>query len=137
MRYTYGMTSAAVLASEDIRDIIAGNLRAELTRQRWSNRKAAAALGLTHVYVGRRANGEVELSGTDLALFAGLLEIPVAKLFEGTTKTPAATNGDGGQVGPAGLDPATSTVESGRFGQTEAVEQDAPAVVLPFVKRSA
>lgn len=56
---------------------------------------------------------------------------------EGTTKTPAATNGDGGQVGPAGLDPATSTVESGRFGQSEAVEQDQPAEIIAFPARNA
>ena len=37
------MTSAAVLASEDIRDIIAGNLRAELT----ALVEYAATIGIT------------------------------------------------------------------------------------------
>lgn len=131
------MTSALSVSTDLVADTIAANLRAELSRQRWSARKAADALGLGHLYVNRRVNGQVELSGSDLVMFSTLLNVPIARFFEGTTKTPAATNGDGGQVGPGRLELPTSTVESGRFGQSEAVEQETPAVVLPFVKRSA
>jgi hypothetical protein len=63
--------------------LVAANLAAELTRQRWSGRKAAAALGLTNVYVSRRASGEVECSASDLAMFAEFLSVPIAKFFEG------------------------------------------------------
>ena len=69
--------------------LVAANLAAELTRQRWSGRKAAAALGLTNVYVSRRASGELECSASDLAMFAEFLDIPVSRFFEGKKKGPA------------------------------------------------
>ena len=74
---------------------VAANLSAELSRQRWSARKASVALGLTHVYVSRRASGDVECSASDLAMFAELLEVPITKFFEGTQKAPAAISDEG------------------------------------------
>lgn len=68
-------------ATPNVRDLIAANLDAELTRQRWTKRKAAAALGISHVYVSRRTSGEVELSGSDLAMFSEFLAIPVSRFF--------------------------------------------------------
>lgn len=68
-------------ATPNVRELIAANLDAELTRQRWTKRKAAAALGISHVYVSRRTSGEVELSGSDLAMFSEFLAIPVSRFF--------------------------------------------------------
>lgn len=84
MRYIRGMTNNAIASTATVtRETIASNLDAELTRQRWSKRKAAAALGLSPVYVSRRTSGEVELSGSDLVMFAAFLQIPVTRFFVG------------------------------------------------------
>lgn len=72
-----------------VRELVAANLTAELRRKRFSDRQAATALGLTNVYVSRRASGAVELSASDLALFSDFLDIPISKLFEGMKKGPA------------------------------------------------
>lgn len=72
----------------DVREKIAANLSAEMKRARWSGRAMADALGLTQAYVARRASGDVELSGSDIDLFAGFLGVPVAALFVG--REPAA-----------------------------------------------
>lgn len=84
MGYIMGMTNAMESpAVTSTRELIAANLDAELARQRWTKRKAAAALGLSHVYVSRRAAGEVELSGSDLVMFSAFLSIPVSRFFVG------------------------------------------------------
>lgn len=60
----------------------AENLSAELARQGYSDREAANRLGLTNVYVSRRANGSVEMSVSDLELFADFLQVPISRLLE-------------------------------------------------------
>jgi transcriptional regulator with XRE-family HTH domain len=62
--------------------LAAENLSAELARKGLSDREAANRLGLTNVYVSRRANGTVEMSVSDLDLFAGFLGIPMTRLLE-------------------------------------------------------
>lgn len=80
---------------------VAANLAAELTRQRWSARKAALALGLTNVYVSRRVSGDVECSASDLAMFATFLDIPITRFFAGVN-----TNGPASEeAGPRALLP--------------------------------
>ncbi|WP_025159506.1 hypothetical protein [Leifsonia aquatica] len=59
----------------------AKNLRGILAEERWSGRKAAIALGLTPMYVGRRLNGEAELSVSDVAMFARLLKLDSGALY--------------------------------------------------------
>lgn len=66
--------------------VVADNIRAELSRQRWSGRKAAIALGLTPTYVSRRLSGETPLDANDIYMFAEFLSAPVSKLFELTAK---------------------------------------------------
>ena len=84
MRYYLGMTNIqptpAALAT---RETIAANLDAELSRKRYTKRRAALAMGLSHVYVTRRAKGQVELSGSDMVMFAKFLNIPVTRFFVG------------------------------------------------------
>lgn len=103
MRYILDMTNHAFSQpANQAAQIIAANLDAELTRKRWTKRKAAEALGLTHMYVSRRANGEVELSGSDLAMFAGFLEVPVSRFFVGLPEVDSNHQ-------PAGSQSAAST----------------------------
>lgn|GEM_PF-6182768 len=82
------MSNAQSIRVSDTRDLVAANLTAELRRKRYSDRQAATALGLTNVYVSRRASGAVELSATDLVMFSEFLQIPITKLFEGMKKGP-------------------------------------------------
>ena len=58
------------------------NIRAELARERWTGRKAAAALGVTQNYVSRRLSGLTPMSPGDLQMFVGLLGVTVARFFE-------------------------------------------------------
>lgn len=67
---------------DETRLTIAFNLTKELKRQRWTGRAAATALGLTQPYVSRRMTGAVDLTGSDLTMFADFLEVPVARFFE-------------------------------------------------------
>lgn len=62
--------------------LVADNIKEEMTRSRWTGRKAAAALGLTPTYVSRRLRGETVISPTDLKMFADLLGVPVQRFFE-------------------------------------------------------
>ena len=73
--------NALAFDAEATREMIAANFSAEMKRARWSGRSMAGALGLTQPYVARRASGEVELSGSDLALFSEFLNIPVSRFF--------------------------------------------------------
>lgn len=66
----------------DMNQVVANNLRAELSRQRWSDRKAAIALGVNNNFISRRTRGETPLTPADIAMFADLLRVPVAKFFE-------------------------------------------------------
>lgn len=66
---------------DEVRAAVASNLSDELKAQRWSQRKAAEALGLTPRYVNSRTSGDVELSASDLALFARFLGVPVQRFF--------------------------------------------------------
>lgn len=65
-----------------VRNTVAHSLSAELKAQRWSQRAAATALGLTPRYVNSRANGDVDMSASDLAMFAEFLDIPIARFFD-------------------------------------------------------
>lgn len=62
--------------------VVADNIRAELSRQRWTGRKAAAALGLTPTYVSRRLSGNTPLDANDIFMFAEFLSVPVSQLFK-------------------------------------------------------
>jgi transcriptional regulator with XRE-family HTH domain len=70
--------------------VVANNIRAELSRERWSNRQAAVALNVTPNWVNRRMNGETRLDADDIVLFANFLRVPVARLFEDTKKGPSS-----------------------------------------------
>ena len=66
---------------DGIRQRVAANVDAQLANQRWSRRAAANELGFTQRYVNSRMNGEVDMSATDLAIFAELLNVSVDSFF--------------------------------------------------------
>lgn len=68
--------------ADEVRTRVAKNLSDELKAQRWTRRSAAAELGLTSRYVNSRAAGEVDLSASDLVMFADFLSVPVSRFFE-------------------------------------------------------
>lgn len=109
-----------------VKSRVAHNFSAILGENRWSARKAAAALGLTHTYVNSRANGTVEMSGSDLALFADFLNIPIARFFDEhhdsdgnvtsiNAKKAPTKKGGSRSVGLDSFDLPTSTVVSGHL----------------------
>jgi hypothetical protein len=68
--------------ADKMRTIIATNFSDMLEENRWSRRRAAEALGLTHTYVNSRATGDVEMSGSDIMLFASFLGVSEAEFFK-------------------------------------------------------
>lgn len=121
IRYAHHMTTAQPIRVNDTRELVAANLTAELRRQRYSDRQAATALGLTNVYVSRRTSGSVELSATDLVMFSDFLSIPITKLFEGTKKGPE-TNASGPVQLPdvdSNHEPAVTSLAAYRRGKAQ------------------
>ena len=72
-------------AHADVRDetanTVAANLSDYMKQRRWTGRSFALALGLKPIYVQRRMSGEVEMSATDLRVFAQQLEIREQDFF--------------------------------------------------------
>lgn len=85
------MSNAMQAVPDEVRERVAANLRRELKDNRWSERKAAAALGLSPAYINRRASGETELSASDIAMFASFLDVPEQKFFLPITVRSLAT----------------------------------------------
>lgn len=67
--------------ADQVRWTVATNLDTILKRERWSRRAAALALGLSHRYVNDRATGDVDLSASDLAMFADFLEVSISDFY--------------------------------------------------------
>jgi len=88
--------------SNDPHQFVADNLAAELARRRISGRQAAKKLGLSQPYVARRVSGDIPLDVNDIFAFSRLLGINPEVLLTG------GSGSDG--VGPAGIEPTTSTV---------------------------
>ena len=82
------MSDAQPLPHVDVNQLVADNVRAELSRQRWSGRQAAVALGVTNTYVSRRTSGTTPMTPSDLSMFAEFLDVPVSRFFADTQKAP-------------------------------------------------
>lgn len=67
---------------EDLRSVVAGEVRAHLARRGMSALGAASQLGWTQPYLWRRLNGKVPFDVGDLQAIAKLLEIPVTAFFQ-------------------------------------------------------
>ena len=51
------------------------------TAERWTNRKIATRLGLSHTYVGRRRDGQNDMTFEDIEMFADVLKMDGAELY--------------------------------------------------------
>jgi transcriptional regulator with XRE-family HTH domain len=61
---------------------IAGEVRAELARQKLSGVRVAKQLGWTQNYISRRLSGTVPFDVADLQAIADYLEVPVTNFFQ-------------------------------------------------------
>lgn len=59
---------------------VAAEIRAEMARQRITQRDLAASAGLTTAYLSRRLTGDVALSTEDIERLAGALGVPISEL---------------------------------------------------------
>lgn len=59
-----------------------------MKNQRWSARKAAAALGVQHTFISRRLSGETPMDADDMEMFARLLNVDVAMFFARNPENP-------------------------------------------------
>ena len=66
----------------DLRSVVAGEVRAHLARRELNANQVAAKLGWTQPYLWRRLTGKVAFNVADLAAIAKLLEVPVTTFFE-------------------------------------------------------
>jgi transcriptional regulator with XRE-family HTH domain len=65
------------------RDIVAAAVRAELARQRITNRMIGRQLGMSDSGIGRRLNGELPFTVEQIVTVARLLNVPLTQLVEG------------------------------------------------------
>jgi transcriptional regulator with XRE-family HTH domain len=63
-------------------EAIAGEVRAELARQKLSGVRVARQLGWTQNYISRRLSGTVPFDVADLQAIADLLEVSVTEFFQ-------------------------------------------------------
>ena len=64
--------------SESLAEYVAGQLRSLMGRNRVSAAELARRMGKTDDWVGRRRNGDVSISMSELELFAAELAVPVS-----------------------------------------------------------
>lgn len=60
--------------------LVAGEIRAELARQRITHSALAERLGVSRAYLSRRLNGDTPLSIPDVAAIAQILNVSIAQL---------------------------------------------------------
>ncbi len=117
MRYIQTMTEAATSAPRlaTANETVASNIRAELARIDSRPADLARTLGENEMWLSRRLSNKVMFSTNDVQEIAEILGVSVGTLFE--RRTPSV----GGRlmrrhlylmdvVGPAGIEPTTSTV---------------------------
>jgi transcriptional regulator with XRE-family HTH domain len=67
--------------TQNLAEYVAGEVRAEMARQRVSQRQLAAQLGLSQVQIQRRLAGRIEFRPSELDRAAELLGVPVTQLL--------------------------------------------------------
>lgn len=123
MRYIAVMTNA--LATGDTRktdanETVASNIRAELARVNSKPAELARLLGENEMWLSRRLGNKVAFSTNDVQQIADILGVSVGTLFEERRRASGGALGVRtlylvDEVGPAGIEPTTSTVESGQL----------------------
>lgn len=69
-------------SDDEMRSLVAGEVRAHLARRGLSGNEAAIQLGWTQPYLSRRLSGRVPFNVADLAKLANFLEVPMSEFFE-------------------------------------------------------
>lgn len=82
--------NATIARQEAARHAIAGEVRAEMARQRKSLRDIAAVLGISHEAVRQRTTGEVPFRADELVLLGEHLGIPAEQFLTAATPAGAA-----------------------------------------------
>lgn len=67
--------------TQTLADAISAEIRAEMGRQKRSGRAVAEAMGVSHMYLSRRLNGQTPFDTADLERLAAALDVPVSKLL--------------------------------------------------------
>ena len=80
-RYDVGSRAMSTPQTRSPHEVVAGEVRASLARQRVSGRAAARTLGWTSDYIHRRLDGRTPFDANDLVALAALLDVPVASFF--------------------------------------------------------
>lgn len=68
--------------SEGITANVAAEVRAEMARQRRSQRSVADALGVSQTYIWRRLTGDVSFDIAELSAVADFLGVPMGQFIE-------------------------------------------------------
>ena len=98
------ITQMKPLAVDALQAARAEYLYGELKAERWSLRLLESQTGIPKSTLASKFNGSSPVLAADIELFAEILKRDAVKLFA-----------DYLSVGPAGIEPTTSTVEAGRF----------------------
>lgn len=69
--------------------LVAGEIRAELARQRRSQAELAELLGVSKPWLSRRLSGETPLSVADVAVIAEALQVPTRTFTDCLNDQPA------------------------------------------------
>ena len=110
MSYSFHMTDNANNVSnlrplgDEMRSARAAHIHGLIKSERWSIRQAALQIGMNHGVLASRMNGSTPFLADELESLARLLNRDPVEFYAEYLK-----------VGPTGLEPMTSTVESGRF----------------------
>lgn len=94
------MTSNAVIrihSDEPLNEIVAGNIRALMARQRWTGRGLAAALGMSHNSVATRLRGETKIDPDFLIPVAEVLGVDAGDLLPKRKDAPHPDGPDEGR----------------------------------------
>lgn len=105
--------------NDPVRTARATYVHGELKGERWSIRQAALAIGVTHTVLGSRLKGETPFTGEELERVATLLK-----------RDPVGFYAEYLSVGPAGFEPATSTVKTRKSDHLARVTPIRTAVAL-------
>ncbi|WP_367118323.1 helix-turn-helix domain-containing protein [uncultured Microbacterium sp.] len=87
-------------------EAIGRRVHALMWERRVTNRSMAPHLGMDESGLGRRLRGERGWSAEQVWSAASYLNVPIATIYGGDTVTTPTPGG----VGPAGIEPTTSTV---------------------------
>lgn len=66
----------------DVRERVAGAVRAEMARKQLGKPQIRAAIGVSRATLDRRLAGDLDFTVTELATVADLLDVPLSRLLD-------------------------------------------------------